>query len=221
MMLAAVSSHPLPLMLATLPTDATHPLPLMLATLPTDATTHVHRSAPMLKVVPTGSRQSGLQRRRPLFVGPGQAPHLIRRQSKISKCRPERFTGIDRAQELLTQPDWEPLPRSRSAECPLSLCVRRPALRAAAACVPARRRAMPRLSHRPYHSGGSPFALACPHVCARSPSNAPTRDNGVPLPPPVRRRAAHPVLRRDRQQLRRLGAEAQDQVASPEGAQLI
>ena len=59
----------------------------------------------VLKVGPTDNRQGRLQPLRPLLVGSGEPPHLVRCQSKISECRPERLTSVDRIQKLLTQLD--------------------------------------------------------------------------------------------------------------------
>jgi hypothetical protein len=81
----------------------------------------------------------------------------------------ERSAGIDRIQELLPRLSRQPLLRLGSAERPLCLAVRTPAQCAAAAGVPARRCAVPRLSHRPYRSGGSPitghFLLTTQALC--------------------------------------------------------
>jgi hypothetical protein len=89
------------------------------------------------KITDTEEVTGSNQRRRPLRVRPGESPYLVSCQSKISKCHPERLTGIYRAQELLTQLDWEPLLCPGSAECFLSLGVRSPARCAAAAGMPA------------------------------------------------------------------------------------
>jgi hypothetical protein len=67
----------------------------------------------------------------------------------MSECRPEWFTSVDRSKEVLPQLDRKPLLRCASAECFLGLGMRRPALLASAAGVPASRRAVSRFSHRP------------------------------------------------------------------------
>ena len=61
-------------------------------------------------------------------------------------------------EELLARLYWLPALRSGSPECSLCVAVRAGALGAAAAAVPARGVAVVRRTHRPYPSGGSPFA---------------------------------------------------------------
>ena len=109
-----------------------HPLTLVLPTLPARATADVRRSGPMLQVVPTGSRQCGLERTRPQLVGLGQSPHLVRCQAKLSNNRPERLTCVDGVQELLPHVYREPVLCPRSPVDPSSVVLRLPALRTAA-----------------------------------------------------------------------------------------
>ena len=62
----------------------------------------------MLEVVPAGRRQGRIQRRRPFFVGLGEAPHLVRCQAKITERLAERLADVDRVQELLPCLDGQP-----------------------------------------------------------------------------------------------------------------
>jgi hypothetical protein len=82
-----------------------HPNALMLPTLAADTTGHIRRVGAVLEVMPAGRSQCGLKRRRPLVVGLGEPPHLIRSEAKLAQRRPERFTGINPIQKLLPQLD--------------------------------------------------------------------------------------------------------------------
>jgi hypothetical protein len=73
-----------------------HPDPLMTAAFAANTSRHIRGICSVLEVDSTGSGQSGLQCCRPSLVGLGQSPHLVRCQSKISQCRPERLTSVDR-----------------------------------------------------------------------------------------------------------------------------
>jgi hypothetical protein len=73
-----------------------HPLPLMLPALRADTTRHVRRVAAVLEVLPADRSQRSIKGSRPFLVGLGQSPHLVRCQSKISECPPERLTSVDR-----------------------------------------------------------------------------------------------------------------------------
>jgi hypothetical protein len=77
----------------------------MLATLGADAALDVRGVGAVLEVVAAGRSQCGLKRRRPLVVGLGEPPHLIRSEAKLAQRRPERFTGINPIQKLLPQLD--------------------------------------------------------------------------------------------------------------------
>ena len=55
----------------------------------------------MRELVPTGRRQGGLKRRRPLPVDPGHTPNLVRCQVQLAKHTAERLASIDGIHELL------------------------------------------------------------------------------------------------------------------------
>jgi hypothetical protein len=74
-----------------------HPDPLMTAAFAANTPRHIRGIGSVLEVDSTGSGQSGLQCCRPSLVDLGQSPHLVRCQSKISECRPERLTSVDRS----------------------------------------------------------------------------------------------------------------------------
>jgi hypothetical protein len=82
-----------------------HPSPLVLPAVLADTALHVGGVGPMGEVVPAGCRQGGLKRRRPLLVGLGQPPNLVRRQVEVAEHRPERHAGIDSLEKLLPQLD--------------------------------------------------------------------------------------------------------------------
>jgi hypothetical protein len=54
----------------------------------------------MLEIVPTRCRQGLLERRRPLLVGLGQSPHLVRGQAQVSEHSPKGLAAVDDLQEL-------------------------------------------------------------------------------------------------------------------------
>jgi hypothetical protein len=55
----------------------------------------------VLDVVSTGGRQCGVELLRPLLVGLGESPDLIRGEAEVTQHLPERLTGVDRIEELL------------------------------------------------------------------------------------------------------------------------
>ena len=78
----------------------------MLATLATYAALDVRGvGAALLKVLTARSCQGGVQRCRPLLVGLGEPPHLIRSHAKIMQYLSERHAAVDRVQKLAAQLD--------------------------------------------------------------------------------------------------------------------
>jgi hypothetical protein len=73
----------------------------MLPALAADAARDVRRISPVLEIVSTGSDESVIERRRPLRLGLGEPPNLIRGQAQITKHLPKRLARIDSCQELL------------------------------------------------------------------------------------------------------------------------
>jgi hypothetical protein len=139
-------------------------MPLVLPALLADAALRVGGISSVLEVDSTGSGQSGLQCCRPSLVGFGQPPHLVRCQSKISQCRPERLTSVDRIQELLPHLYREPGLRPYSPVGPSSVVLRLPALRTAATVGPPCSCPVRRLRPRPRSGGVADLAklLRCP-----------------------------------------------------------
>jgi hypothetical protein len=78
----------------------------MLPTLPAYAARYIRGVAAVLEVVSAGCRQRSLHRGRPLFVGFGEPPDLVRGQSKAAERLPELLAGMDRIEELLPYLDW-------------------------------------------------------------------------------------------------------------------
>jgi len=87
-------------------------------------------------VLPAGSCQSHLKRRRPRFVGLGEAPHLVRCQAKIAEGLPEWFAVVDRVEEPLTCRDGEPCLRFAPSASLGRVVLRLPAPVAVAALSP-------------------------------------------------------------------------------------
>jgi hypothetical protein len=63
-----------------------HPDALMLPTLTTDTAAHIGGVGAVLEVLSAGCRQRSLKLLRPFAVCPGQPPHLVGSQAKISIC---------------------------------------------------------------------------------------------------------------------------------------
>jgi hypothetical protein len=61
----------------------------MLATLGADAALDVRGVGAVLEVVAAGRSQCSLKRRRPLVVGLGEPPDLVRRHVEVAEHRPE------------------------------------------------------------------------------------------------------------------------------------
>jgi hypothetical protein len=59
----------------------------------------------VLEVASPRCRQGGLKRSRPVVVGPGEPPHLIRGQAKVADRRSERLATVHRVEELLPHLD--------------------------------------------------------------------------------------------------------------------
>ena len=74
-----------------------HPSPLVVPAVLADTASHICGIGAVLEVAAAGCRERSLEFCRPLPVGLGQSPHLVRCQSKISECRPERLTSVDRS----------------------------------------------------------------------------------------------------------------------------
>jgi hypothetical protein len=72
---------------------------------------HIRGIGSVLEVDSPGSGKSGLQRCGPLPIGPGEPPHLVRGQTKITKRGLERLAAVDRIEELLAYGDRESLLR--------------------------------------------------------------------------------------------------------------
>jgi hypothetical protein len=80
-----------------------HPLPLMFPAVFADTASHIGGVGAVLQVAAAGRCKGFLERRRPLCVGLGEPPDLIRRQLQIAQHSSERSTGIDAIQELLAR----------------------------------------------------------------------------------------------------------------------
>jgi hypothetical protein len=111
---------------------------LVRSALAADASLRICGVGAVLGVGLAGCRQGGLQRLRPLLIGPGQSPHLIGSQAKISQYLPERLAAIDRIEELQPYLGWEPLVRSGSSTGPQVVAVRPPTEGAVTPAVPPR-----------------------------------------------------------------------------------
>jgi hypothetical protein len=83
-----------------------HPDPLILPTLAADAAAHIRRRGAVLEVAVAGCRQGGLQIGRPLLVGLGESPDLVRGEAKLTEHRAERLATVDRIKKLLPHLDW-------------------------------------------------------------------------------------------------------------------
>jgi hypothetical protein len=103
----------------------------------------------VLEVVSTGCRQGSLQLLGPLLISPGQSPHLIGSQAKITEHRTEWLPAVDRVEELLSHFGGEPLLSSGSAASSLVVAVRAAAQIAPAPGVPACIGAVPSVCHHP------------------------------------------------------------------------
>ena len=102
----------------------------------------------MLEVASPRCRQGGLKRCRPVVVGPGEAPHLVGGQAKVTEYRPEWLAAVDRVEEVLPYLNRQPLLRSDSSAGALVVSVRSTALGTVAPAVPTRVRAVPHSTHR-------------------------------------------------------------------------
>jgi hypothetical protein len=78
-----------------------HPSPLVLPAVLADTARHLGGVGPVLEVAAAGCRQRSLEFCRPLLVGLGQSPHLVRRHAKVTEHRAERLAAVDRVQELV------------------------------------------------------------------------------------------------------------------------
>ncbi len=86
---------------------------------------------------------------------PGHHHFRIRGQPEFTEYRPERLPRVDRVEELLPHLDGQACLRSGSSPGSLGVAVRSPAEGAPTAAVPARRRAVPCLTHDRNASGRS------------------------------------------------------------------
>jgi hypothetical protein len=125
-----------------------HPDSLAFPALTTHASLHICDVRAVLQVVPAGRRQRSVQLFGPFLVGPGEPPHLIGSQAKITKHRAERLAAVNGVEELLPQLKWEPLLRSGSSPSSLVVGMCPGAQGTMAPAVPARVRAVPRIAHR-------------------------------------------------------------------------
>jgi hypothetical protein len=78
-----------------------HPSPLVVPAVLADTASHICGIGAVLEVAAAGCRERSLEFCRPLPVGLGQSPHLVRRHTKVTEHRGERLAAVDRVQELV------------------------------------------------------------------------------------------------------------------------
>jgi len=74
----------------------------VLSTLAADAAVRVRGVRAVPEIVPSPSCQSVLKRSRPLLVGLGETPHLVRSQAEILEHCTEWLAIMNRVEELLS-----------------------------------------------------------------------------------------------------------------------
>jgi hypothetical protein len=114
-----------------------------------DAAGHITSVGAVLEVVASGSCQGRLELRRPLIVGLGETPHLVRCQAEITERLPERFATVDRVQELPPDFGGKPILRSAPAACSGVVALESAAFSAATARIPPRHGAVDGTSATP------------------------------------------------------------------------
>jgi hypothetical protein len=79
---------------ARIGTTPTQPKALVRPALAADAAAHVRRGAAVLEIVSTGGGQRGVQLLRPLLIGFGESPDLIRSDAEVTQHLPEGLIGV-------------------------------------------------------------------------------------------------------------------------------
>ena len=104
-----------------------HAESLMRPALTADAAGHITGVGAVLEVAASGSCQGCIERRRPRFVGLGEAPHLVRCQAEITERLAEGCATVDRVEELLACVDGQPCLRFAPPTGPGRVVLRLPA----------------------------------------------------------------------------------------------
>jgi hypothetical protein len=137
----------------------------MSPTLTTDTALQVCGVGAVLEVISAGGGKGrGLKLLRPLLIGPGQSPHLIGGQAKVTEHPVERLAAVNGVQEPLPYLDGQACLRPGSAAGALVVSVGSTALGAVAPGMPTGVGAV-RCS-RPHPRDGSESPLTAPCRCS-------------------------------------------------------